>query len=546
MTTRTAINAILMLVAAWLVGAGPADAAGDDASLPWVDVRDFAPPEAKADGGFDWNSKEHPYLQDAIDSITHFEEYGPDWHFAHGTVIFPAGTFKTTTPVRLPGGIRLVGAGARSTILLGQHRGVAVVTMKGASKCSLENLQIQADGPQTGLLLARVLVPNNSVPSGKAPNPGGHHRFFNVDVTGVATKALVYSIASEVNLWDQCAFRLDETAPALHVFYTSRRDDLEIDNLPDCVNTVHTFVSCTFVNARGPVGDDHEQVDSLYINTAGIQYALFLNCYFVTGAGCWVRIGVETHEGEDASRGPIHFIGCGNELYGSAPGGGKVQAGVILSAPRKNNPTYSGLTFENSSFSFQAQPAVRVADPMTLDNFRYNHMSSSGGNGGLQLSSLVNSEIRLVNGKAVIAGDARNNVFAGPAGSFRIEGDDRGNVFRDTGNDSMHGSRRTVLTCTEDTLIEPHLSGAMVSNRGATGPVTFTLPAASPGLHYALVNTAGRSLMVAAAGVDVIALGAERRMRMASEAAVSALTVVAESEGLWIVTGRTGDWKGTE
>ena len=131
----------------------------------YVDVRDFAPPEAKADGEFDWNSAEHPYIQDAIDSITHWQEHGPDWHFAHGTVTFGAGTYKTSKQIRLPGGLRMVGAGKRSTIILGQHADAAVINMKGASKCTLENLQIKADGPKTALLLGRTLVPNIGVPN---------------------------------------------------------------------------------------------------------------------------------------------------------------------------------------------------------------------------------------------------------------------------------------------------------------------------------------------------------------------------------------------
>ena len=528
----------IVLLVCGAATAGPAVAS----DFPWVDVRDFAPGEAKADGEFDWNSAEHPYLQNAIDSITHWEEYGPDWHFAHGTVVFPAGTFKATRQIRLPGGIRLVGAGRRSTVILGRHHDPAVINMKGASKCALENLQIQADGPKTALLLGRVLVPNISVPSGKAPNPGGMHRFSGLDIAGRVTEALVYSIASEENLWEHCGFRLAEDAPARHVYYTSRRDDLDIDGLPDCVNTVHTFVACSFVNARGTAGENHEEVDAVYINTAGLQYATFLNCYFVTGAGCWVRIAVQTHEGETSYRGPIHFIGCGNEIYGSAPGGGKVVAGIILSAPQGNNPTYSGLVFDNSSFSFQARTAVLVKDPMTLENFRYNHMSSSGGNGGLQLSSLVNSEITLVNNRAIIGGDARNNLLTGPAGSFEIRGMDRGNVYRDTGGESLHGSRRPVVARSADYPIAPHLSGAMVTNRGAQEPVTFTLPPASPGLHFTIVNLADHRLTVAAAEGDTLALGTERSQQVASTEAISTLTVASEAAHLWIVTARTGAW----
>jgi len=444
----------------------------------WIDVRDFAPADAKTDGKFDWNSKENPYIQNAIDSITKWEYHGPNWGFGFGTVFFPAGTFKTSQQIRLPGGIRVVGSGKKATIILGEHSGVAVINMRGASECSLENLQIKAKGTKTGLLLGRSFVPNINVAKG-IPNPGGKNYFVNVVVTGTPTIASVYSIASEENLWERCTFRVDPEAKARHAFYTSRRDDLKVDDkLAECVNTVHTFISCTFNNARGPVGDDHEKNDALYINASGIQYALFVNCYFVTGSGCWIRIKVE-----DTYRGPIHFIGCGNEKYGAAPKHGLVKAGIIIEAPGKNNPTYDGLVFDNSSFSFQANPAVLVTDPMTLKNFRYNHISSNAGNCNLKLSSLINSEIKINNGKVIISGNARNNLLTGPVGSFDIKGTDIGNIFRDTSSKGLHGSRSSILACTKNYAIKPFLSGAVLTNRGAKTPVTFKLPPASPGLH---------------------------------------------------------------
>ena len=279
---------------------------------------------------------------------------------------------------------------------------------------------------------------------------------------------------------------------------------------------------------------------------AGIQYAVFLNCYFVTGTGCYVRISIETHEPDTSYRGPIRFIGCGNELYSSAPGGGKVKAGIILSAPQKNNPTHVGLTFDDSSFSFQTRTAVLVTDPMTLKDFRYNHRSSSGGNGGLQLHSLVNSEIKLTNGKAVIAGDARNNLLTGPAGSFQIRGADVGNVYRDTSDQSLHGHRRSVVRQTKDYRIEPYLSGAVVTNRGAEGPLIFTLPPASPGLYFTIANAAGKPLTVAAAEGDGLAIGGERRQTLASKIAASSITVVSDSDGVWIVMHQFGDWIETQ
>ena len=510
----------------------------------YVDVRDFAPPEAKADGEFDWNSAEHPYIQDAIDSITHWQEHGPDWHFAHGTVLFPPGTFLVTKEIRLPGAARLVGAGRRATIILGKHDGDAVINMKGASLGSLEHLKIQAEGTKTALILGRSLIPNNVHPSGFIPNPGGWHKFSNVTFDGVVTKALIYSIASEETLWDHCKFGLAPSAPAKHVFYTSRRDDLGVGNPAECVNTVQTFIGCSFVNRRERNGKDDDEVDALCINTAGNQYALFLNCYFVTRAGCWVRILVEGDY-----RGPIRFIGCGNEIYSQGPKP-SVKAGIIISPVKGNNPTYGGLTFEDSSFSFQAHTALLVTGPMTLENFRYNHASSSGHDGNLSLYSVRNSEIRLSNRsnmgfphpRAVIAGNATGNIFTGPAGSFQVAGADVGNVYRDTTKAALHGRRDSVLIRTEDYTPPRYLSGLVLSNIGAEKPVVYRLPPAEPGLRYTVVKRAAPGVTIAAAEGDRIGEAAGLVNGEAKERA-AAVTLVAVDGEQWVVTGSTGTWK---
>ena len=49
----------LAMISTPSVGQTP-EHAGASALPGWVNVHDFAPPEAKADGKFDWNSPEHP------------------------------------------------------------------------------------------------------------------------------------------------------------------------------------------------------------------------------------------------------------------------------------------------------------------------------------------------------------------------------------------------------------------------------------------------------------------------------------------------------
>jgi hypothetical protein len=371
-------------------------------------------------------------------------------------------------------------------------------------------------------------------------------------VDGLVTEALVYSIASEGNYWDHCHFQLAEQAPARHLLYLSRHDDLDVDHCADQVNTVHTFVACTFNNLRARNGVDDDEVDAVYINTAGCQYALFVNCYLVTDAGCFVRLSVP-----DSGFGPIHFLGCGNELFRAGP----VKAGLIIETPNHNQPTLDGLWFDNSAFAFQAQPAVLVTEPMTLENFRYNFMSSNGAGGALRLQSLANSEIRIrdnayydgaEHGRIVeIAGDARNNTFYGPLHQFVVRGVDVGNVYRDTTTAGLSGQRRPVLAQVQDYTLPRNLAGLVLSNSGATQPVVFRLPPAEPGLHFTIVKAAAPAVRVAAAEGDVLGDasqpgwhgGPPLLVNQAAGETAASLTLVAADDRLWVVTSQAGTWE---
>jgi len=516
----------------------------------WVNVTDFAPPGAKTDGTFDWNSEKNPIIQKAINSITNWEAHGPNWAFASGTLVFPAGKFLTSKEIRVPGGIRIVGAGNWGTVIYGKHNGAAVINMKGASRSSLENLQIRAEGTKTALLLSRLYVPNKSHPDGRIPNPGGAHHFLNIRVQGKVTEALVYSIASECSLWTTCAFNLSKDSPGKHVFYTSRRDDLKVDpDIAECVNTVHTFVACNFTNHRKMVrGEADSGADCVYIGSPGTQYLLFLNCYFVAASGAYVRIIVP--EGDMFAN--CRFIECGNEASPYKLSGQFV-TGIIIEAPNNNNPTLKDLSLDHAGFAFAARPAVWVKGPMTLVNFKYD-MDANSNRGGLRLHSLVNSDINISEssyyasgnyGRVVeIAGDAIGNRFIGPNHQFRIAGKDISNVYIDNTTAGLSGRRRSVLAKTTDYTIPRSLAGLVLSNDGATKPVTFRLPPAEPGLHFTIVKTASPAITVAAAKGNLI--GPEPQLvNTTGNKSPAILSLIALNDRQWIVRNRSGAWRAT-
>ena len=521
---RVNLTVAVVLVASGLASAEPKEL--------FVNVFDFAPPEAKADGKFDWNSDEGPYLQNALDAA----------YKTRHVVKLPPGRYRTTRMLQYPHILRMVGAGIRTSVIIGDHDGPAVLSMKGSAYSVLEHLGIEPRGTETGLLLGRRPGP---------PSNAGCNNFRHIEVRGRATKATVYSIASEVNVWDHCFFQQDPGGAGKHVFYLSRRNDLDVVPLLDQVNTVHTFISCSFINNTLRTGTEQDEGhDCVFINTTGCQHALFLNCYFVAANGCYVRISVP-----DSYFGPIHFIGCGNERAGAAY---TVEprppiAGIIIESPKHDAQTFEGLWFDNSSFSFAGQPSVWVKDPITLVNFRYNFMSSNGYGGALRLYSVRNSRIKVrdneyYNGAAgrgrivEIAGDATGNTFIGPIHQFQIAGKDVGNTYRDTTGAGLTGQRQSVMAQTENFAIPRNLSGLVLTNTGATEPVRVTLPKAERGLHFTIIKEAPAGITIAAAQGDVVE-DVPRLTNDTQNETTAMISLLCASDGRWIITYQRGTWQ---
>lgn len=107
----------------------------------------------------------------------------------------------------------------------------------GAEAADIRNLDFMTSNsgtcPQTTLLLGRTTSNTQS----------GQLKFENVRVEGWATKAIVYSIASEEDQWINPTIILNGGG-ALYGFYTSGSDDLGIGNLPTASNLslwMHNF-----------------------------------------------------------------------------------------------------------------------------------------------------------------------------------------------------------------------------------------------------------------------------------------------------------------
>lgn len=88
-------------------------------------------------------------------------------------------------------------------------------------------------------------------------------------------------------------------------------------------------------------------------------------------------------------------------------------------------------------------------------------------------------------------------------------------------------------------------SGKRCTNAGASGAVTLTLPAATPGLEFHFAIEANEDLIVAAAGSDTIRDAASVSPGggdISDDTIGNTLSLVCFTAGAWLVTGGRGTW----
>lgn len=100
---------------------------------------------------------------------------------------------------------------------------------------------------------------------------------------------------------------------------------------------------------------------------------------------------------------------------------------------------------------------------------------------------------------------------------------------------------------TADDTLTPSESGSIHTTVGATGTVTFTLPAAAVGLEYKFKVGAAQELRIDPNGSETIALpstgvqGAAGKY-LTANAAGETVYLVCDTAGEWSVYGYTGTW----
>lgn len=109
------------------------------------------------------------------------------------------------------------------------------------------------------------------------------------------------------------------------------------------------------------------------------------------------------------------------------------------------------------------------------------------------------------------------------------------------------GSQPGVITKTADHTLTAADNGATVTNTGASGTITFTLPVAKPGLKFSARVSVAQALRLDPNGTETISLpssgvpGAAGKYLVA-DAIGETVQLVCVVAGSWSVVGYTGTW----
>lgn len=220
----------------------------------------------------------------------------------------PAGTYKTTATLTILNpygqGFDLYGAGDGTTIIKAVHTGNAIVSMIGATNCSLNHLTLQGDTttfPKCGLILGRSSAAS-----------AGWHTFNKIYITGAFSLAGVYNIASEGNGWYDLFVIMASQSTAKYGVLMSGQDFESVGGL-----TASTMIDQQFYNASVYMGGS-SGVAAVYINGAvGTGNIGFYGGYFVvsTVGSSYVQIASGVQDGLSSS-GPFVFDNISGETIG--------------------------------------------------------------------------------------------------------------------------------------------------------------------------------------------------------------------------------------
>lgn len=232
-----------------------------------------------------------------------------------GIVFIPTGIFKTTSTIYSPRWVSVLGISSHApgktydglSILLGIHTGPAVLSLKGALGCRIENVLFQGDettSPKTGLCLGR----------GVDVASAGSHFVTNVNVSGFFSEAAVYLIASEENSFINLNIYL-RGGGAMAGLFMAQGDSFSVDSLSASSNLNNVFHN---IRVSSEVMDDDSACIMIHAGSSSGDFDFF-GGYLLPSRGAYVFVTVN-QDAASMLRG-MRFYGLSGEIntVGSGP-----------------------------------------------------------------------------------------------------------------------------------------------------------------------------------------------------------------------------------
>ena len=318
-----------------------------------------------------------------------------------------------------------------SPAIIARHTG-HVFDLTGCDSAVFENINIGTDSqtnPQTCFFLAR----NNS------RSNAGFHRFRNVRVNGKFTAAILYNYGSESNVYSECVWYNESTAPATKVAVFSSHNILKLKSPfaatatgpQSCLD--HQVIGGEFVNASGDAA-----ADVLYLDT--------INSLKVFGP--WMSAGIHSPGRALIYVDSTHGASSVVELYGlQGEVGATQQYGIYFGGESVNTATgwtVDGCYLPNGKYAIFCAPST------TLDNFHIGNLKERT-LGGLSAGIVQNSTIS-AGALPLSIGTSRRNTLIGDSSRWMI-GTREHDFWIDSG-----AARKTWYPGTDNLKIRGHLT----------------------------------------------------------------------------------------
>ena len=292
-----------------------------------------------------------------------------------------------------------------SPAIIARHHG-HVFDLTGCDSAVFENLNIGTDAqinPQTCFFLAR----------NRSRGSAGFHRFRNVRVHGKFTAAILYNYGSESNVYSECVWFNESSAPRTKVAVFSSHNILGLSSqftaaasgAQSCID--HQILGGSLCNTSADA-----EADVLYLDAVD-SLKIF---------GPWMAAGLRAPGRAliyvDSSHGASSLA----EVYGlQGEGGATQQYGFYFADQRVN--VASGWTIDGCLIP-NARQAIYCAPNTTLDNFHISNLRERAPHGMLATGVVQNSSID--SGALPLSiGTSRRNTLIGDSSYWNIGRRDR-------------------------------------------------------------------------------------------------------------------------